>query len=356
MIKIRKSQAPAHLSRSAFHERFMQSFMDPAFKAEGEAIARVEDIAWDAYTEGRKSPVTRKAGPAFADPDYDLSVEWLATRAKLKKAQTAWGKTTTKSRVLLVCGSSRNDGSCPGEISKTWRMTNTAKAVLMKAGIEVDVLDLSLLTSSYKLHIHPCKGCVSTAMPLCHWPCTCYPNHSLGQTSDWMAEIYERWVAAHGIIILTPVYWYQSPSPLKLMVDRLVCADGGNPDPTTTHGKKPEEAKELEMKGWDYPKHLSGRTYGVVVHGDVAGIEGARRSLCDWLDWMGLIDAGNQARLDRFVGYYEPYANSHDTLDADKNMLAEVRNVATAVVNAVKALRAGKLSQPDKSLKRPRPK
>jgi hypothetical protein len=171
-----------------------------------------------------------------------------------------------------------------------------------------------------------------------------------------MAEIYERWTAAHGIIILTPVYWYQAPSPLKLMMDRLVCADGGNPDPTTTHGKTPLEAKALEMKGWDYPKHLSGRTYGVVVHGDVAGIEGARRALCDWLDWMGLIDAGAQARLDRFIGYYEPYANSHDTLDADKAVQAEVRHVASAVACAVQSLRAGTLSQPDKKLKRPRPK
>ncbi len=334
----------------------MQRFLDPAFKAGEDAIKQLEDIAWDAYKEGRKAPVTRKAGPAFADPDYDMSVEWLETRARLKKAQVAWSKPATKSRVLLICASPRNDGTCPGEISKTWRMTNAAKTVLAKAGMEVDVLDLSLLTSSYGLHIHPCKACVSTAMPLCHWPCSCYPNHSLGQTGDWMAEIYERWVAAHGVIILTPVHWYQSPSPLKLMVDRLVCADGGNPDPTTTQGKKPALAKQLEMKGWDYPKHLDGRTYGVVVHGDVAGIEGARRSLTDWLDWMGLIDAGTQAKLDRFIGYYEPYANSHDTLDKDKAVQSEVRNVAAAVAHAVKALRAGKLSQPDKKLERPRPK
>jgi hypothetical protein len=55
-----------------------------------------------------------------------------------------------------------------------------AKTALESAGMHVDVLDLSLLTSSYNLHIHPCKGCVSTAMPLCHWPCSCYPNHALG--------------------------------------------------------------------------------------------------------------------------------------------------------------------------------
>ena len=356
MTDIRKGQAPAVLSRSVFHERFMQPFMDPAFRAEDSAISRVEQIAWEAYQQGRKAPLTRKAGPGYADPDYELSVEWLETRNRLEQAQAAWQDPTTRSRVLLICGSARNDGTCPGEISKTFRMVQWAQETLQQAQLDTDVLDLSLLTSSYHLHIHPCKGCVSTAMPLCHWPCSCYPNHSLGQTGDWMADIYERWTAAHAVIIVTPVYWYQSPSPLKLMMDRLVCADGGNPDPTSTHGKKPAEAKELELKGWDYPKHLAGRAYGLVVHGDVAGIEGVRRGLSDWLDWMGLIDAGAQARLDRYVGYYEPYATSHASLDADQAMQAEVRNVAVAVANAVKALRAGTLSQPDKGLARPRPK
>jgi multimeric flavodoxin WrbA len=152
------------------------------------------------------------------------------------------------------------------------------------------------------------------------------------------------------------VYWYQVASPLKLMMDRLVCADGGNPDPTTTQGKKPKLAKEIELKGWDYPKHLEGRAYGVVVHGDVAGIEGVRRSLSDWLDWMGLIDAGQMARLDRFVGYYEPYATSHDTLDKDKAVQEEVRNAAKAVGNAVTQLRTGQLKPADAKLKPPRPK
>ena len=356
MTTIRKGQAPAPLARNEFHLRFMQSFHDPAFRAESDALARLEEIAFDAYKEGRKAPVTRKAGPEFADPDYDLSVEWHATRDKLLVAQKRWARADTPSRVLLVCGSSRNDGTCPGEISKTFRLVQLARTELESAGIEVDVLDLSLLTSSYDLHIHPCKGCVSTAMPLCHWPCSCYPNHAERQTGDWMAQIYERWVAAHGVILMTPVYWYQAASPLKLMIDRLVCADGGNPDPTTTHGKKPEEAKALELEGWDYPKHLAGRTYGVVVHGDVAGIEGVRRALCDWLDWMGLIDAGPKARLDRFIGYYEPYATSHETLDADRNVQAEVRNVAWAVADAVAQLRANTLSHPGDDLKPPRPK
>ena len=356
MTKIREGQAPAKLSRVEFRSRFEQSFRDPAFAKESDALSRIEKVAWDAYSDGRKSPVTRKAGKGYADPDYDLSVEWAETRARLKRAEVTHRNSKTTSRVLLIVGAARNDGSCPGEMSKTFRLAGFAREALDKAGIDTDLLDLSLLTSDYGRRIHPCKGCVSTAMPLCHWPCSCYPNHSLNQTGDWMAEIYERWVAAHGILIVTPVYWYQVPSVLKLMMDRLVCADGGNPDPTSTAGKNAKKAKALEIKGWSYPQHLAGRAYGLVVHGDVAGIEGVRRSLSDWLDWMGLIDAGSRARLDRYIGYFEPYATSHDILDRDKDVHEEVRNVARALVNAVGEARAGRLSAPDAQLATPRPK
>jgi multimeric flavodoxin WrbA len=356
MTKVRTGQAPGNISREQFRERFSHRYFDPAYDNEREAIARLEAIAWDAYVEARKAPVTRKAGSEFADPDYDLSVEWLSTRSRLQQAAERQKDSSSRSRVLVICAAARNDGTCPGEMSKTFRLAGTVREVLAAADIEVDLLDMSLLASEYGRKIHPCKACVSTAMPLCHWPCSCYPNHALEQTGDWMAEIYERWVAAHGIVIATPVYWYQAPSPLKLMIDRLVCADGGNPDPTTTAGKDPEKAKALELAGWSYPKHLAGRTYGLVVHGDVAGTEAVRRALSDWLDWMGLIDAGVLARIDRYIGYYKPYATSHDELDRDESLFEEVRNVARALVNAVRELRAGRLSAPDAGLENPRPK
>ncbi len=356
VIEIRKGQAPAPIERAEFGARFRASFVDPAFRAEDESIARLEEIAWQAFSEGRKAPFTQKAGPGYADPDYDLSSEWIVTRQKIDEAQRRWSSASTASRVLLICGSARNDGTCPGEISKTFRLLTLARETLEMAGMQVDVLDLSLLTSDYGRNIHPCKGCVSTAMPLCHWPCSCYPNHALNQTHDWMADIYERWTAAHAVIIVTPVYWYQSPSPLKLMIDRLVCADGGNPDPTSTSGKKAGKAKELEMAGWHYPQHLAGRAFGLIVHGDVAGIEESRRALSDWLDWMGFIDAGAAARLDRYIGYYEPYATSHDALDRDESVQEEARNVARAVAGAVVELRAGRLQAVQPRLSRPRAK
>jgi multimeric flavodoxin WrbA len=170
-----------------------------------------------------------------------------------------------------------------------------------------------------------------------------------------MHEIYARWTAAHGIMIVTPVYWYQAHSVLNLMIDRMVCADGGNADPTTTHGKKAAEAKAIEMRGWDFPRHLAGRSYAVVVHGDAAGTEELRRALSDWLNDMQLIQAGADSCIDRYIDYYGKYAASHDAFDKDEPLHEEVRNAARALVAHVAQRRDG-IRAPDENLREPRPK
>jgi multimeric flavodoxin WrbA len=170
-----------------------------------------------------------------------------------------------------------------------------------------------------------------------------------------MNDLYPRWVAAHGVMIVTPVHWYQATSPLKLMMDRLVCADGGNPDPTTTHGKTPEEAKAIELKGWDFPKHLKGRIYSVIAHGDAVGAERVCAALCDWFQDMELVPAGNMALLDRYIGYYEPYATSHEALDKDEAIMNETRNAARTLLAAVTEMRQGR-RDPGSNLEAPRKK
>ena len=143
--------------------------------------------------------------------------------------------------------------------------------------MELEVLDLSRLASEYGRNIHPCKACFSTAPALCHWPCSCYPNHSLGQTHDWMNEIY----------------------------------------PMAT---------------------------------DV------RRSISDWLCYMHLCPAGPVAELDRYIGYWNPYATSHDELDADAAVQEEVRNAARALLEGVLARRSGTLVTSGEELRQPRQK
>jgi len=356
-VRLVREQPSVMLSQEEFLRRFRERFRDPAFERVDAELDRVGRIAWAAFRDDCKSPRTRKAGPGFSDPDYDLPIEWWETREKIHAAERARRRKGAPSRVLVISGSSRTNQSCPGETPKTWRLAKHAERVVAaQRGFEVDFLDLSLLSSDYGRVIYPCKACVSTAQPLCHWPCSCYPNHGVGQTSDWMNEIYPRWVAAHGVMIVTPVHWYQAPSVLKLMIDRLVCADGGNPDLTSTHGKDPVAAKRLELAGWPYPRHLAGRAFAVFVHGDSAGAEGLRRNLVDWLTDMELVPAGPHAGIDRYVGYYEKYATSHDELDADPAVWKEVENLALGLVHRVRDLRSGAYRRPDEGLVPPRQK
>jgi hypothetical protein len=92
VIEIRKGQAPAAPERAEFGVRYRAAYIDPAFRTEDASIARLEEIAWQAFIGGRKAPFTAKAGPGYADPDYDLSVEWIATKARIDAAQKAWAR------------------------------------------------------------------------------------------------------------------------------------------------------------------------------------------------------------------------------------------------------------------------
>ena len=355
-IKIRKGMPDVALTCEQFSARMRERFTDPAFDPLAPEIDRIIKVAWEAYDNSRKAPRTQKAGPGYADPNYDLASEWIEASRCIKEAERRQKDTAAPPRILLINGAARSEHTCPGESSKSWRLAMIARGIFeQEPGLECETLDLSRLTSEYGRHIYPCKTCVSTAMPLCHWPCSCYPNHSLGQVQDWMNDIYPMWAAAHGIMIITPVNWYQTPTVLKSMIDRLVCADGGNPDPTSTHGKDAAKAKKMES-GWSYPRHLAGRAFALVVHGDAAGVDAVTGGLQGWLTDMGLIAAGHQSQLGRYIGYMEPYAASHDALDRDEAAQEETANAARALVQAIKLTRCGELKAPDRGLREPRPK
>lgn len=352
----RKGMPDPKIDEETFKARFRSSFCDPAFDQLDNEIEAIAQIAWEAYDQGRKAPTTEKAGPAFADPSYELSTEWLEAKKRIDRAAEAHNDPQRPSRVLLINGSPRSEHTCPSEMSKTYRLVEAAKAVISQhPDFVCDELDLSRLTSEYGRTIHPCKACFSTSPALCHWPCSCYPNHSLGQIHDWMNDIYPLWVAAHGIMIITPCHWYQAPTVLKAMMDRLVCADGGNPDPSATEGKDAKLAKELELKGWSYPKHLQSRVFSIITNGDSEGADILRRSLDDWLSDMGLVAAGRLATIDRYIGYYRPYATSHQDLDEDRSLFQETANAASTLIEAVKQYRNGE-REAGSGLTDPRPK
>ena len=77
------------------------------------------------------------------------------------------------------------------------------------------------------------------------------------------------------------------------------------------------------------------------MHGDSEGVQSLRHALADWLRGMGLVDAGAPSQLERYIGYYAPYATSHVALDDDEAVVEETRNAARALVERVAQSRGG---------------
>jgi hypothetical protein len=50
-------------------------------------LGDIVDFAWHAYDGYRKSPRKRKAGPGFADSEFELPIEWLEAHACIQQAE-----------------------------------------------------------------------------------------------------------------------------------------------------------------------------------------------------------------------------------------------------------------------------
>ena len=73
--EIRKGMPAVELAREEFFRRYRSRYADPAFKPLDHEIEAIIAAAWDGYSHSRKAPKTRKAGPGFSDPDYEIAVD-----------------------------------------------------------------------------------------------------------------------------------------------------------------------------------------------------------------------------------------------------------------------------------------
>jgi hypothetical protein len=87
----------------------------------------------------------------------------------------------------------------------------------------------------------------------------------------WDLDLYSRLDLADAWAVIGPVNWYGPTSNLKLMFDRLVCMNGGNPREDLIGHKDPEKAMKLEHSPeWQElsQNHLEGRTAAFFCYGD----------------------------------------------------------------------------------------
>ena len=206
-------------------------------------------------------------------------------------------------RVLVVAGSQRWQHNCPGVDSKS-RALMLRMAERLPQEWEIDYEDLGNVYA--RARIQSGKACLSTSLALCVWPCNCYePSSLLEPDLMWNLDMYARLDLADAWAIIGPVNWYAPTTNLKLMFDRLVCMNGGNPREDLIEHKDAELAMKLEhSKEWEELSlnHLEGRTAAFFCYGDGGGDE---------------LDERGRPKILRHKEYFdpekEPFENDRDS-------------------------------------------
>lgn len=177
-------------------------------------------------------------------------------------------------RVILVAASDRRQYNCPGVDSKA-RTLMLRMAKRLPQQWEIDYEDLGNVYG--RARIQSCNACVSTSMALCVWPCNCYePDSKEEPDLMWDLDLYSRLDLADAWAFIGPVNWYAPSSNLKLMFDRLVCMNGGNPREDLIDHKDPEKAMALEHSpAWKELNinHFEGRTAAFFCYSDAGANE-----------------------------------------------------------------------------------
>jgi hypothetical protein len=205
-------------------------------------------------------------------------------------------------RVLLVCDLAREGWV---DTARTRRLVDQARMVFDAAGVQCEVVEFSRLSS--------CDGGGCEAGPL---------GQSAGRPWQGEPQAPAGWSAAEGVLILLPGHWRRLSTVLQMMVERGI----GQALPDAP-------ANASLGRAADRP----GRAYGLVVQRDPPRSLQARRALGEWLDWMALIDACEQARAAPVPGVSGMPPEDEAALED------ETRTAAWAVVHAVAQVRAGRI-------------
>ena len=134
-ISVRKGMPSVQLDQQEFKRRFLTRFYDPAFEPLKPANStRSPTSPGNGYDDYDKSPRTRKAGHGFADPNYDLPVEWLAAQRSAMQAAERRHKDPAVT-IAHPAGQwlGRSEHTCPGEMSKTLRLVDCCAKEVIEA-------------------------------------------------------------------------------------------------------------------------------------------------------------------------------------------------------------------------------
>lgn len=155
------------------------------------------------------------------------------------------------------------------------RLTKPPKKEMNRSYSRVLSFEPDGVEDVYDISVDPSHEFVAELIPLHN--CNCYePDSLLEADLMWNLDMYSRLDLADAWAIIGPVNWYAPTANLKLMFDRLVCMNGGNPREDLIEHKNAELAMKLEHSPvWEELSlnHLEGRTAAFYCYGDGGGDE-----------------------------------------------------------------------------------
>ena len=199
-------------------------------------------------------------------------------------------------KVIGIVGSPRHQGN-------TEFLVREALTAAKEAGAEeVEVVSLAGKT------ILPCDGC----------DCCLETGECI--IDDDMQEIYPKLLAADGIIMGTPVYFWGATAQAKAIIDRTYCLAAAHlaVDP------------ELRAKLRSYGRVLRNKVGGIIVVAGRDGGSSAFRQISDFFRLHLMVEAGGAIA----------YGTGKGEVSKDEEGLRQARWVGRAVVRAIKQRKA----------------
>ena len=161
----------AELDARGFRTALQVALRRSGLRAARKELDAIAAAAWDAYADGRKAPHTRKAGAGLCRPGL-RPFRRLARGARGDHAgrSARHDDPHGPSRILIVNGSSRSEHTCPGEMSKTWRLVELAARRSAASTVSRSRCSISAaLASEYRPHDPSLQGLLldrGAALPL----------------------------------------------------------------------------------------------------------------------------------------------------------------------------------------------
>jgi len=210
----------------------------------------------------------------------------------IQEAQKINSRSGKKLKIIGISGSARDKFDMAREKSHSETLLEKCLQYCTELGAETELIPLR------KYEIKYCKACYSTVNTQCHFYCSCYAKNT-PLADDMTNTLYDKILAADGIIFATPVNNFKISTLLATFIDRCISLDGSL-EPADPNDPKNVElnAKHLEfikltadenIPGSGFLRRFSGKIAGIIVTGHEAGASLAISNLFLTLNHFGMV-------------------------------------------------------------------